>query len=126
MTLGRDYTVVEPGIVCREGESVQVFLSFLVETKIILHCNINIFHAENHIVHYTRCITPMRVTSFQCSSPRHSDNAVQLTTYVDVEVMANRLHTVLELTSLDFNSRPSASKARAHGHQSSSTFNYTI
>ena len=24
MTLGRDYTVVEPGIVCREGESVQV------------------------------------------------------------------------------------------------------
>jgi len=33
---------------------------------------------ETHTFQYTRCITPKRVTSLRCLSPRHSAKATQL------------------------------------------------
>jgi len=42
---------------------------------------------SNQILHYTRRITPKRVTSWRCPSPRHSAKA----TCVSVEAVANRL-----------------------------------
>ena len=42
--------------------------------KVIKH----IFSSSNQIFHYTRCITPKRVTSLWGSSPRHCARATQL------------------------------------------------
>jgi len=43
---------------------------------------------QNQTFHYTRRITPKRVTSLPCPSPRHSAKTTQLPAYtVDVEAV---------------------------------------
>jgi len=54
-----------------------------------------------NLIRYTCRITPKRVTSLLCPSPRHSAKVKQLPAYIDVEVVANCLAGLWNSRTLD-------------------------
>jgi len=63
-------------------------INYLFDTKPFL--KVKIIQNLNQTFHYTRRITPKRVTSLRCPSPHHSAKAAQ-PICVGVEAVANRL-----------------------------------
>jgi len=75
-------------ILCSKNAKIYLdFWKFFIE-------NLNYFSNFTKLdqtFHYTRRITPKRVTSLLCPSPPHSATATQLCTCIDFEAVANLL-----------------------------------